>query len=206
MRERENDCKESYRSFQKKHPKFFRQPIVRSFLRDKNHYELVQRAVCSPSEENRQRVDEAFQTFYGNVRALTYLSNLIYYNAVNFDKTMQKHNSREMLTLDQPLQEEEGNSTTHKDMLYHSSPDMTDRIACETMTDYVENPRLYQAIQSLTPKQQEILTYKYVRGLQNKEIANLFGNSPQNVSKLHKRALQKLKKYLIKEENYHDNG
>lgn len=105
-----------------------------------------------------------------------------------------------MLTLDQPLQEEEGNKgSTYKNMLYHPSSDMTDKIACETMAYYVEDTQLYQGIQTLTPKQQEILTYKYVRGLQNKEIANLFGESPQNVSKLHQRALQKLKVYLQKE-------
>src|SRR5699024_1008239 len=91
LREGEGDCKEAYREFQKQLSKFLRQPILRSFLRDKNHYELVQQAVCSPTKENRQRVDEAFQSFYRSVKTLTYLSNLIHFNAINFDKTMKKH-------------------------------------------------------------------------------------------------------------------
>lgn len=207
MKEREGDCKEAYREFQKQHSKFLRQPIVRSFLRDKNHYELVQQAVCSPTKENRQRVDEAFQSFDRSVKTLTYLSNLIHFNAINFDKTMKKHYNREILTLDQPLQEENGNEgATYKDMLSHPSTEMTEEIACETIADYVSNPQLYQAIQRLTSKQQSILTHRYVRGLQNKEIAELIGSSPQNVSKLHKRALQKLKDHLQKEwSNYDDN-
>lgn len=110
-----------------------------------------------------------------------------------------------MLTLDQPLREDEENEgTTHKDMLYHPSIDMTDKVACETMADYVEDPKLHQALQTLTLKQRDILTHRYVRGLQNKEIAALFGDSPQNVSKLHKKALQKLKNHLQKERGRYD--
>lgn len=83
---------------------------------------------------------------------------------------------------------------------------MTGVMACETMDDYVEDPPLYQAIQSLTPKQQEILTYKYVRQLSNKEIADQFEDSPQNVSKLHQKALQHLKSQLKKEPDRYDDN
>ncbi|MEW9677918.1 hypothetical protein ABRT01_17480 [Lentibacillus sp. L22] len=101
--------------------------------------ELLKQAICSPTKQNVQCVDEAFQSFYKDVRALIYLSNVIYYNAINYDKTMQKQYNREVLTLDQPLQgENEG--PTHKDMLYHPSPDTIDGIACESMGDYMENP------------------------------------------------------------------
>lgn len=200
MKVREEDCKEKYFEFQKQHSDFFQQPIVRSFLSDENHHELVQRAVCSPTKENRQIVDEAFKNFYGNVRALTYLTNLIYFNAINFDKNMKKHYNREVLTLDQPLQKEsENEGDTHKDMLYHSSKDITEQIDCQTISDYISEPRLYQAINHLTVKQQSLLTYKYVHGLKNKEIAELIECSPQNVSKMHRRALLKIKSYLQKE-------
>lgn len=152
-------------------------------------------------------MDKAFKEFYGSVKALSYLSNLIYYNAINFDKTVNKHDNREMLTLDQPLQEAAGNEgATYKDMLYYPSPDMTDSIARENMADYVEDPNLYQAIQTLTPKQREILTLKYIHNLKNKEIARIFDNSPQNVSKMHQRALGKLKDYLQKECGHYANS
>lgn len=200
MEGRKVQYNDALQAFQQKHPAFFQQPIIQSFLQDERRWDLVRRAIYFPTKQNMQLVDEEFKKFYGSVKALTYLSNLIYYNAINFDKSIQKHDNREMLTLDQPLQEEEGNKgSTCKDMLYHPSSDMTDKIACETMAYYVEDTQLYQGIQTLTPKQQEILTYKYVRGLQNKEIANLFGESPQNVSKLHQRTLQKLKNHLQKE-------
>ncbi|MEW9677919.1 hypothetical protein ABRT01_17485 [Lentibacillus sp. L22] len=55
----------------------------------------------------------------------------------------------------------------------------------------------------MTLKQREILTHKYVHGLKNKEIADLFRDSP---SKLHQRSLQKLKNYLQKEQDSHDDS
>ncbi len=207
MERRKKQCNETFHAFQQKHPTFFKQPIIQSFLQDERHWRLVRQALCSPTEQNRQLVDEAFQVFYGRVKALTYLSNLIYYNAINFDKKMKKHNDREMLTLDQPLQEEDGNKgATRKDMLYDPLPNIANEIACKTLADHIEEPQLYQAIQNLTPKQLEILTHKYVIGLQNKEIAHLFGDSPQNVFKLHKKALQKLKEHLQKESNNYDDN
>ncbi|WP_425542355.1 sigma-70 family RNA polymerase sigma factor [Lentibacillus halophilus] len=66
--------------------------------------------------------------------------------------------------------------------------------------------QLYQAIQTLTPKQKGILTHKYVHGVQNNEIAALFNDSPQNVFKLHRKALKRLKNHLKKEQDSHDNS
>lgn len=204
MKEKKIRSNKALQVFRQKHPVLFQQPIVQSFLQDEGHLKLVKQAIYSPTKQNRQLVDEAFRAFYGSVKALTYLSHVIYYQAIHFDKTKRKHDNREMLTLDQPVQgENEG--VTHKDMLYHLSPDVSEKIVRDTLQDYVADPTLYQAIQTLTPKQRDILTYKYVYGLQNKEIAHLFGDSPQNISKLHHRALTKLKNDL-QEEDEDDGG
>lgn len=159
--------------------------------------ELAKHAICYPTKKNMRLVDQAFQTFYKDIKSLTYLSNLIYYNAINFDKVTKKHAKREMLTLDQPLRGEK-DDTTHKDMIPEPNSDMTDEVIYETIGDYVEDSQLYQAIQTLKSKQRDILTYKYVHGLQNKEIAILFGDSPQNISKLHQRSLKNMENHLDK--------
>lgn len=202
---KQDGCVEKLQAFQQNHPKFFRQPIIKSFLEDERHFELVKQAVCSPTPQNRQRVDEAFQSYYEEMRALTYLSNLLYFNAINFDKNRKKHHNREVLTLDQPLHEE-NEEITHKDMLYHPAPNTAYMTFCETIADYIEDPQLYQAIETLTSKQKNILTHKYVHGLRNNEIAYLFNDSPQNVSKLHHKALQKLENHLKKEQDIDDNS
>ncbi len=207
MERSKNQCHESLETFQKRHPRFFQQPVVQSFVRNEKHRELVRQAICFPTKQNMRLVDEAFQAFYSNVRVLSYLAKAVHSKAIDFDKAAQKHANREMLTLDQPLRAKENEEgATHKDMLYQPSPDMTNRMACETMGNYIEDPPLYQAIQSLTTKQQEILTYKYVRQWSSKEIAELFGDSPQNVSKLHQKALQRLKNQLKKEPDHYDDN
>src|SRR5699024_1094060 len=160
MEKKNIQCHEALLAFQQKYYKLFKQPIIKSFLQDDENWKLTKQAICHPTKRNMQKVDDAFQTFYENVRILTYLSNLIYYNAINFDKHRKKHYSREMLTLDQPLQTEEGSRYTHKDMLYQPMPDMDDMIVHETIADYIEDFKLYQAIQVLTAKQQKVLTLK----------------------------------------------
>src|SRR5699024_11860207 len=67
----------------------------------------VKKAVCFPTNENLKKVDEAFKEFYGKVRILTYLSNMIYYNAINYDRKIKKDKDREMLILDKPLKRSE---------------------------------------------------------------------------------------------------
>ncbi|HLR02372.1 MAG TPA: sigma-70 family RNA polymerase sigma factor [Virgibacillus sp.] len=194
MTKRTENCHDAFHMFKKEHSELFRQPIIQSFLRDERHETLLKQAICSPTQKNMQRLDKTFKVFYGKAKMLTYLSRIIYYNAINFDKTIRKHRGREMLTLDQPLQND--SEETQKELLYDPSPDIHEKIARETIADYIEEPRLFQAIQTLTTKQQKILTYKYVHNLKIKEIADIFNESPQNISKMHKNILQKLKSIL----------
>lgn len=198
-------CDEALRTFKKENSALLKQPIVQSFLKTEEHREIVRQAICCPTKQNRLIVDEAFQNFFKSVQTLSYLSNLLYYNSINFDKNRQKHKTRETLILDQPLQRNDDDGTTRKDMVYDPSPDTVDRITYETIGDYVEDKNLYRAIRTLTLKQQKILMHKYVDGLQNKEIASLFGDSPQNISKLHQRSLEKMRDFFQKEGNYHDS-
>lgn len=44
----------------------------------------------------------------------------------------------------------------------------------------------------------------FIYGLSNKEIASYFGNSPQNISKLNKKALTDMQKELKKERKNND--
>jgi len=199
-------CEEAFCAFQEKHPIFFQQQIIQSFLQQPNCLSYVKKAVCFPTNENLKKVDEAFKEFYGKVRILTYLSNMIYYNAINYDRKIKKDKDREMLILDKPLKEDGEEGVTHKDVLCQTNSDLISAIAGETISEHVEEKDLFEAIQTLTSKQQEIINYKYIFGLKNKEIAEMLGNSPQNISAIHQRALRKLKNYLEKERNDYDDS
>ncbi|MGJ3221782.1 sigma-70 family RNA polymerase sigma factor [Geobacillus sp. CAMR5420] len=63
-----------------------------------------------------------------------------------------------------------------------------------SLKDQIENERLYRALDVLTQKQVLILEMIYVNNLTLREIANILDSTPQNVSNLHRKALEKLKK------------
>lgn len=78
MEGRKVQYNDALQAFQQKHPAFFQQPIIQSFLQDERRWDLVRRAIYFPTKQNMQLVDEEFKKFYGSVKELTYLSNLIY--------------------------------------------------------------------------------------------------------------------------------
>src|SRR5699024_2153045 len=124
MEKKDIQCHEVLLAFQQKYYRLFKQPIIKSFLQDNENWILTKQAICHPTKRNMKKVDDAFQAFYKNVRILTYLSSLIYYNAINFYKYIKKHYKREILSLYKYLQHKEEDSRyTHKDILYQPMTD-----------------------------------------------------------------------------------
>ncbi|KYD20096.1 sigma-70 family RNA polymerase sigma factor [Saccharococcus caldoxylosilyticus] len=168
-------------------------PIVKGFLANKNNYELVVKAIIEPNKTNREKVDQAFTEHYKKIKKIKYINNLIRFFSIDFDKKIRKLNQRFLLTLDQPLTED--NSLTMKDLLIDTNTSVN-VIEQRSLKDQIENERLYQALDVLTQKQVLILEMIYVNNLSLREIANILDSTPQNVSNLHKRALKKLKREI----------
>ncbi|MED4271752.1 sigma-70 family RNA polymerase sigma factor [Geobacillus stearothermophilus] len=168
-------------------------PIVKGFLSNKNNYELVVRAITEPSEINREKVDQAFTAHYKKVKKIKYISNLIRFFSIDFDKKIRKLNQRFLLTLDQPLAED--NNVSMKDLLMDTNTSIN-VFEQRSLKDQIENERLYRALDVLTQKQVLILEMIYVNNLTLREIANILDSTPQNVSNLHRKALEKLKKEI----------
>jgi RNA polymerase sigma factor (sigma-70 family) len=168
-------------------------PIVKGFLSNKNNFELVVRALTEPSKMNREKVDQAFTEHYKKVKKIKYISNLIHFFSIDFDKKIRKLNQRFLLTLDQPLAED--NNVSMKDLLMdtHTSTNVNEQ---RSLKDQIENERLYRALDVLTQKQVLILEMIYVNNLTLREIANILDSTPQNVSNLHRKALEKLKREI----------
>ena len=59
-----------------------------------------------------------------------------------------------------------------------------------------ENSVLYDAVMSLTDQQKEILTWRFERGLSQRETAEIMGLTQQSINIYEKRILKKIKKYL----------
>ncbi|MGE8005963.1 sigma-70 family RNA polymerase sigma factor [Lysinibacillus sp. NPDC093216] len=174
-------------------------PIIKSFLSDPQNLYLVQKAILYPTEINRELVDESFQTHYINVRKTKYVSNLIYFFSLDFDKKRRNLQKHTLLILDKGLSEEGG--TTAKEQIEDASIEKElDTIVGEGLLDNIEDEQLLKSLQKLTVRQLQILEMIYVKELSIKEVAQTLRTTPQNISNLHRKALNKLNNTLRKKE------
>ncbi|WP_051530085.1 sigma-70 family RNA polymerase sigma factor [Anoxybacteroides tepidamans] len=104
---------------------------------------------------------------------------------------------RQLLTIDQPIGNDTS-STSFNTMLVDESTEIQveDILRSDNIEDHITNPVLYEAVQSLTEKQKEVISLAYVKGLKDTEIGVLLNKSQQAVSKIHKAALRRICKYI----------
>ena len=66
--------------------KHLQNPIIKSFLEIPEHIVLLKEVRNQPTPELKKKLDDTFREFYFNIRFTTYLSQTIYFNAINYDK------------------------------------------------------------------------------------------------------------------------
>ncbi|MGE6577687.1 sigma-70 family RNA polymerase sigma factor [Paenibacillus xylanexedens] len=120
-----------------------------------------------------------------NRRFIKYMANLIHYNSINYDKKRRLKDSRFSLTLDNDENLESALLTVYDS---ESVP--------PSLKDHITDHSLYQAYDSLSVQQQQILSLAYIQTLNDKEIAKILGVSQQNVSKHRLKALTKLRSLI----------
>ncbi|ANB56973.1 RNA polymerase sigma factor, sigma-70 family protein [Anoxybacillus sp. B7M1] len=169
-------------------------PIIKGFLANKNNYKLVVKAIIEPTKANREKVDEAFTKHYNQVKKIKYINNLIRFVSIDYDKKIRKLNQRFLLTLDQPLSD--NNHSTMKDLIIDDNNIDLDDIVKLSLKNQIQNEKLYKSLDVLTQKQALILEMIYVNNLSLREIAKILDSTPQNVSNIHKKALKKLQKEI----------
>ncbi|MGE7696612.1 RNA polymerase sigma factor [Lysinibacillus sp. NPDC094177] len=172
-------------------------PIIKSFLSDSENLHLVQKAILYPTDINKKLVDESFQSHYINVRKTKYVSNLIYFFSLDFDKKRRRKQNRTLLILDNGLSKY-GGTTAIEQIEDASNEKELDNIVGEGLLDNIEDEQLLKALQKLTVRQLQILEMLYVKELSIKEIGQTLQTSPQNISNLHRNALNKLNYTLRK--------
>ncbi|MGM9944569.1 MAG: sigma-70 family RNA polymerase sigma factor [Lysinibacillus sp.] len=196
-RNKENDkyCQITIEKFEEANKDFLGNKLISSFLNDPQHRQAYYRAICKPTEENKQELDSLFKAFYFAVRFTSHISSTLHFNAINYDKRSRKINDRYMLTLDSNVNSDDG-ETTFKDLLVNKSEPFLEG---SNFLDQIKCPVLYKAIQLLSDKQYEIIRLVYFHGLTDTEISKMLNKSQQAVSKTHKKALKVLYAYLCKE-------
>jgi RNA polymerase sigma factor (sigma-70 family) len=194
----ENDelCRLKVVEFTKENQEFMNNIIVKSFLEKEENMNLFIASICSTGSKNKEKLDAEFKQFYFNIRFTSFVSNTLYFNAVNYDKRYKKISKRHPLTVDKPLADEENSS--FKDHIPDTSAEIkVDDLLCSSnIEDYVVDPILHAALKTISPKQKEVIDLVYVKGCSDTEIAKRLGKSQQAISKLHKKALKSIYDYI----------
>ncbi|WP_152657519.1 sigma-70 family RNA polymerase sigma factor [Oceanobacillus sp. CFH 90083] len=178
------------------------QPVIKNFLNDENNYALFNKALQEPSNtESIKKLDEAFQRYYKSIKILGYISKLIYFYSIDFDKKRNNHKNKEVYIKDKDSKIDD---ETLQEVYFSSKKDLTFEgfQNHQSFLDRIEDEKLYKNIKSLKPLQLRILELIYVQGLSNKEAASVLGESEQTISYNHRAALKKLKNNLEEMVNY----
>ncbi|ETT61033.1 hypothetical protein BSK66_31860 [Paenibacillus odorifer] len=127
-------------------------------------------------------------------RFVGYISSLLHYNSIYFDKKNRKHNERFSMVLDESdyLNHPAENSVEYSDNFF------------EELENQISDPSLYAAFINLTEREREILNFSIVQNMKDKEIANKLGVSQQSISKTKKVALKKLRESINRKEGKTD--
>ncbi|ONK23355.1 hypothetical protein BLX87_11120 [Bacillus sp. VT-16-64] len=103
------------------------------------------------------------------------------------------------MTFDKPINRNESDTTVGSFMRSETKTPEEHLICKENIQKYkfnIENPSLYNALTKLNKKQIQILYLYYVKGYNNKNIAEYFGQTEQNISYWHKKTLKQLKSII----------
>lgn len=168
-------------------------PIIKSFLKNRENYQLVIQAILEPTRTNMDIVDHLFQAHYMKVKKIKYVSTLIHFFSIDYDKRKRRENQRNLLILDKPLSTD--SEVSPKDLIVdEQSIPIT---FGSSLIDNIEDEKLAEALKRLSSKQLRILEMLYLENRPLKEVAEILHLSPQNASNHHKKALKKIYQFYI---------
>jgi RNA polymerase sigma factor (sigma-70 family) len=137
----------------------------------------------------KREINYNFNLYYYKIRLISYLSKLIYFEAINYDKNARKIAYNFPLILDKTSKHGE---TSLVEQLSDSNikPDFIEYIKME---DHISDYNLFKAITKLTDRQKEILFLTFIKDLNDTEVAQILRISQQAVTKTKNKALEKLR-------------
>ncbi|MCM3358150.1 sigma-70 family RNA polymerase sigma factor [Psychrobacillus sp. MER TA 171] len=163
---------------------------------------MFNKAIQEPTSYNEEKLNTSFARYYRKVKIINYISNLIYYYSIDFDKKLSKNSSRQLLILDSSTKSD-GNdlNSVNKDFLLTSKEDLTYKSFNNnnSIKEQIINQNIYYALSHLSPKQLKILDLIYSYNCSNKEVAKILNESEQTISYNHKKAIEKLRNRINKE-------
>ncbi|WP_160890324.1 sigma-70 family RNA polymerase sigma factor [Halobacillus litoralis] len=182
--------------FQKDHEKLIKNPLVKKFLEQEEHFNLLIQNLKDPSDENRNMLDSSFREYYTGVKVINYLSKTIHWGAVNFDKKQRREKNRFPLVMDGTVDDDESSLVEG----IPSSEPLVDIQVIEnvhnSLENKIENERLKIAFSKLTERQKKVLEFVYGNNLTLTKTAHELGITQQGASKIQKKALERLRREM----------
>jgi RNA polymerase sigma factor (sigma-70 family) len=187
---------QSVENYLTKFEKHLQNPVIKSFLDIPENMDLLIEVINNPTNLSKKELDDTFREFYFKIRFTNYLSQAIYFNAINFDKKVNLFLDRNKSILDSHLKD--GEDLTLIDYLVSKEWQEGQEVSIHSTNigDHLTSYSLFTAINQLTENQRQLLSLAYIYGLNDSEIAIYLNKSQQAVSRSHKKALKKLKEII----------
>ncbi|WP_342614445.1 sigma-70 family RNA polymerase sigma factor [Peribacillus frigoritolerans] len=187
-------CSNQLFEYENNNRKFINSKIIKSFLKEEKNYALYKKAICNPSIENKNKLDEEFKKHLFYIRFVSLISKTIHFTAVKYDISINDQNKNFPIILNAendesiPLLDTIEVKEEGYEKIYNGD--------AETTEDITSDKEIANALSQLTNTQKKTLKLKYVDNLAFKEIAVIMNVSQQAVSKNHKLAINKLRNLL----------
>ena len=158
--------------------------VFKRFLEIEENKKLYFSYLEEPTSENADMLNEQFKYFEKQIVRIAYIKKVIFYESKRFDSKLREHNKKFNLNLDAPTDE----SASTIDVVQDENAFIHfERIFENDLENLVSDDLLITLLRRLNTKQKQVLYYRYVMDLTEKEIANLYNVSQQAISKmLHK--------------------
>jgi RNA polymerase sigma factor (sigma-70 family) len=193
-----------FNRYVEQYQEFLSNPVMKAFLDKEENLIIFAEAICFPCKKNKGNLDRKFKQFYLELRLTKYLSTLLHYDSIYFDKRKRKIANRFPLLLDQPINYGGEELTLLVDIIPSEGlVKETERIFLEShrLEEHLTDMKLFEAIKILTDRQKRILELSFIEQMSDRRISNELGVSQQSISKTRNKALLRIKEYLKGGEN-----
>lgn len=164
-------------------------PLIISFLKNENMKALYLDYLNNPDEFTKEIIEYHFSQYCRKIQILSYFSKTLHFDAQRFDMKIRDHSEKYPLILNQ--------DNGFEDMLVlETVEDDYDEYAVdsyENLSEIISNKQLYMIVDNLKPKNKELLYLLYVKGLEEKEVAQMLGLTIQAVNKRKNTILKQIK-------------
>jgi RNA polymerase sigma factor (sigma-70 family) len=160
--------------------------LLNNFLKLEINQSLLEQYKSTPTLKISESIQKNLHNYFIYVLLTSFIKKTLYYKSIHIKQ-------RELARIHHLVPEDS--------LMFERLPDEAINHIDQSglnWTNLIDTPELLDALYSLTKKQRVVLTSIYILGNSQKQTAQTLQVSPQNVFKIHKKALYNLKEYLNK--------